>query len=488
MDRDPMNDGMRNTALALTVLLVAACASTRGLAPEASVKNVNDLASQRSLGQASVSPASWPDADWWKRFGDPNLDRLIGEALTGSPTLKVAAARTRKAMALAAVAGSSLAPQVNADFEATRERFSSRGLVPPPLGGTWNTQLQLQATLGWELDFWGRNRAAYESALGQAKAADVDAAAAQLGLSVNVAQAYVQLERAWRQRDIAEATLARREEIYALTRDRNAAGIDSRLELKQAESALPAAREQIAQLDEVIALTRNQLAALLGQGPDRGLAIERPAARALDRIALPTAVPAVLIGRRPDIVAERMRVEAARKDIAVAKAEFYPNVNLIAFIGLQSLGPSGFLSAASRMAGIGPAVTLPIFDAGRLRGNLAGKDADYDIAVEQYNQTLADALRDVVDQLASLRSVDAQRAQQAQAVAAAQDAYDLARLRYREGVGNYLQVLSAEQPLLAQQGLDVDLRAREVALSINLIRALGGGYGEAPSPVAAASH
>src|SRR5205823_8473166 len=125
------------------------------------------------------------------------------------------------------------------------------------------------------------------------------------------------------------------------------------------------------------------------------------------------------------------------------------------------------------MMGAGAAVTLPIFDAGRLRGNLAAKNADYDVAVEQYNQTLADAMRDVVDQLASFRSIDEQRAQQKQALATAQEAYDLALLRYREGIGNYLQVLSAEAPLLAQQSLDADLRARELALSINLIRALG---------------
>ena len=177
------------------------------------------------------------------------------------------------------------------------------------------------------------------------------------------------------QLDVAEATLSEREQIYALTRDRNAAGIDSRLELKQAESALPATREQIAQLQETIQLTRNQLAALLGQGPDRGLAINRPAATALAPVALPSALPAELLGRRPDIIAQRARVEAAQKDIASAKAEFYPNVNLIAFVGLQSLGGGGFLSAASRMMGFGPAVSLPIFDAGRLRANLAGRNA-----------------------------------------------------------------------------------------------------------------
>ena len=204
-------------------------------------------------------------------------------------------------------------------------------------------------------------------------------------------------------------------------------------------------------------------------------------------MALPSRVPAELLGRRPDLAAQRARVDAAGKDIAVAKAEFYPNVNLIAFVGLQSLGPAGFLAAASRMAGIGPAVTLPIFDAGRLRANLAGKDADYDIAVEQYNQTLADAMRDVVDQITSFRSVEEQRREQTLALSTAQEAYDLALLRYREGIGNYLQVLSAESPLLVQQSLDADLQARKLTLTINLIRALGGGFNEGTPQIASAA-
>ena len=452
--------------------------------------DANALAAQKSLAGTPVVAASWPRGDWWTALGDAELDRLIEEALAGSPTLKVAAARTRKALGLAETSKAALYPRVDASYEATRERFPEHGLVPPPAAGGWSTVHQLQATLAWELDFWGKNRAAYDSALGEAKAAEVDAYAARLALSANVAQAYVQLQRAYLQLDVAQTTLKEREQIFALTRDRNAAGVDSRLELKQAESALPATREQIAQLNETIALTRNQLAALLGQGPDRGLSIGRPDAHSLETVALPASLPAELLGRRPDLVAQRARVEAAQKEIAVAKAEFYPNVNLIAFIGLQSLGSAGFLSAASRTLGVGPAISLPIFEAGRLRGNLAGKNADYDIAVESYNQTLADALRDVVDNLASFRSVAEQRREQAQALSTAQEAYDLALLRYREGIGNYLQVLSAEQPLLAQESLDADLRSREILLSIDLVRALGGGFDDSASggvtaPVAA---
>jgi NodT family efflux transporter outer membrane factor (OMF) lipoprotein len=469
-----------------SALLLAGCASTNGLSPEASLNDANDLAARKVLSAATLSPSAWPRSDWWTAYNDPQLDALIDEALAKSPTLHIAEARTRKALAFAATQKAELYPQVNGDFEISRERAPEAGLTPPPLNGRWGTLYQLQATLDWELDLWGKNRDAYESALGRARAVDVDAYAARLALSVGIAQTYVQLDRAYLQLDVARATLKEREQIYALTRDRNAAGIDSRLEVKQAEAALPATREQIERLQETIDLTRNALAALLGAGPDRGLTIARPAADTLRQVALPSAIPAELIGRRPDIVAQRWRVEAAQKDIAGAKAAFYPDVNLVGLIGLQSFGAAGFLSAASRIVGLGPAVSLPIFDGGRLRGNLAGTNADYDIAVEQYNALLADALRDIADQLTSFASVEAQRREQAQAVADSQEAFDLAMSRYREGIGNYLQVLSAESPLLEQQSLDADLRARDLEISISLVRALGGGFAAPAGPFAAA--
>ncbi|MGH8140813.1 MAG: efflux transporter outer membrane subunit [Steroidobacteraceae bacterium] len=465
-------------AAALTATMLAACASTHGLGPQSSLAKPDNLATSEVLANTTVNAGAWPDTAWWTQFGDPQLDQLITEGLAGSPTLRVAAARTRAALAQADVAESTRYPQINAEADATRERFPEHALIPPPFAGNWDTLSQLQSTLSWELDFWGKNRSAYERALGEARARALDAQAARLALSSNIAHAYVQLERAYLQLDVAQATLEQREQIYKLTQDRSEAGVDSRLELRQAESALPAAREQIAQLEERIQLTRNQLAALLGQGPDRGQAIARPAASALTAVSIPSRVPSELIGRRPDILAQRWRVEAAAHGVDNAKAQFYPDVNLTALVGFQALGPAGLLAAASREVGVGPAVSLPIFDAGRRRGNLAARDSDYDVAVEQYNQRIADALRDVVDQLASFKSVDEQRLQQREGLATAQDAYDLATQRYREGVGNYLQVLTTESQLLAQRSLDANLRARSLDLSINLARALGGGCGD----------
>jgi NodT family efflux transporter outer membrane factor (OMF) lipoprotein len=187
-------------------------------------------------------------------------------------------------------------------------------------------------------------------------------------------------------------------------------------------------------------------------------------------------VPADLLGRRPDIVASRWRVEAAGRDIASAKAEFYPDVNLTALVGVQSVSLSRLMQSGSAIPTAGAALRLPILEGGRLRGALAGRDAEYDQAVEQYNQALSDALREVVDQLASLRSVQTQHAQAQEALASAEDAYGLAVTRYKAGIGSLLQVISVETQVLEQRALRAELRARELALSINLIRALGGGF------------
>ena len=462
---------------ALSLSLLAGCASTHGLAPQSTQLDPDRLAATATLKDAAlpVRADAWPGERWWGEFGDPQLSQLIEAGLAGSPTLRIAAARVRLAEAEVQAAGARQPPHLNADAETVRGRFADHGFLPPPLAGNYDTVFQLEATLSWSIDFWGKDRAAYEQTLGLRRAAQLDAAEARLSLSVNIAQLYVQLQQDFLSLDVAQEALRQREQIFQLTRDRNAAGIDSRLELKQAEAAVPAARERIEQLQEAAAHTRNALAALIGAGPDRALAITRPAAQALAAPALPAVLPAELIGRRPDVLAQRERIEAARQGVKSARADFYPNVNLLAFAGVMDIGPAGLFSWGNRQYGVAPAVTLPLFDAGRRRANLAAQDAQEDAEVERYNQAIADALRDVADQLTSLRSLGEQRGEQRTALAAAQEAYDLAVLRYREGVGNYLQVLSTETQLLAQRDLDAELSARSLLLSVNLIRALGGG-------------
>lgn len=472
--------GSRSLSVVAIAALLAGCADMQGIEPTAHMTSAAALQSATALARARLAEADWPQTDWWRRFGDPQLDRLEAEALASSPSLVIARARLDKARALAGIAGAARWPQLDASVSSTRQRYSEHGIVPPPLAGSWQTDSRAALEFGYEFDFWGKNRAALDAALGQAEATRVDAFGARLLLTVGVARAYVQLARIDDQLDIARSALQQREQITELTRRRVAAGIDTRVELKQAEAALPATRENIAALREAEALVRHQLAALLGQGPDRALAIERPQLlHASAKAALPTRLPADLIGRRPDVIASRWRVEVAAKDIDVAKAQFYPDIDLIAFVGVQSLGLSNFLHAGSGIAGVGPALRLPIFEGGRLRSSLRASDADYDAAVATYNATLVDALRDIGDRLAAARSVATQSDEQRIALADTREAYELAVLRYREGTGNYLSVLVAQAQVLAQQRLGADLHARAFDNQIDLIRALGGGFDDA---------
>ena len=460
----------------LVALALAGCASMRGLHTRATAVDPDRVNAAQSLSNVAFSPAAWPHEAWWTDLGDAQLDRIIADALSGQPGLRIAEARVRQAQAVAGVVGASLYPQANASLRSTRQRFSEDGTVPPPIAGSWQTINDLSLGLNYELDFWGKNRAAVNAELGRTHAAEVDLQAARLMLATALSRTYLRLDQAYAQRDLARDTLKQREQILELTRRRVAAQIDSQLELTQAEAALPATRERIAVLDESIALLGNQLAALQGKGPDAGRAIRRPQLAAVGAVSLPSSLPAELIGRRPDVVADRWRVEAASQDIAVAKARFYPNVSLNALVGLQSLGFDNFLDAGSRVLGIGPAISLPIFDGGRLRGNLGVRQAGYDAAVEHYNATVIAAVHDVVDQLVSLHWLQEQVQQQDQALQLSQRAYGLAQARYRSGLANYLQVLSAETQVLAQKQLMIASQSRQRELRLNLIRALGGGY------------
>jgi NodT family efflux transporter outer membrane factor (OMF) lipoprotein len=466
----------------LVIMLLAACVSSRGLHTHANALDPQNLAAKHSLSSVSFSTAAWPRKDWWIDFGDNQLSRLMSNALLGQPSLRVAEARIRAAQAASGIVESTLYPQVNGIATSTRRLFGERGTVPPPIAGTWQTINDVAMGASYELDFWGKNHAAVEAALDRTHATEVELHAARLVLTTTLARTYLRLDAAYVLRDLAEITLKQRGQTLELTRRRVAAEIDSKLDLAQAEAALPAARERIAALNETIALLNNQLAALQGKGPDAGLDVQRPRLAEVGIVQLPSDLPVELIGRRPDVVAGRWRVEAARQDIKVARALFYPNISLNAFVGLERLGFDEFLSAGSRVMGIGAALSLPIFDGGRRRGNLALNQAAYDASVESYNATLIDALHDVVDQLVSLHWLEARKREQAEALKFNQQAYDLSIRRYRSGVADYLHVLIAELQMLQQQRLIIESQASERELRLNLIRALGGGYAPTSSP------
>jgi NodT family efflux transporter outer membrane factor (OMF) lipoprotein len=373
------------------------------------------------------------------------------------------------------VADAAKLPQVTGSLDATRQRYTGNGAVPPPLAGSIRSSGTLQLSASWELDFFGKNQAALDAALGAARAAQADAEAARVLLASNVARSYFQLARINDQIAVAQRTLAQRNESLGLVRDRVRAGLDTQLELHQSEGALPEARQQIEALQEQAALAQHALAALTGQG-NQPVVRTQPSLAALKAMATPAQLPADLLGQRADIAAARWRVEAAGYDVKNAKAQFYPNINLLAFAGFSSIGLGRLIDGGSEQWGVGPAIRLPIFEGGRLRANLRGKTADLDAAVESYNAAVLDAIRDAADQVASSRSIARQQAEQRDAQASAESAYQIAVQRYKAGLGTYLNVLTAETAVLNQRRLAVDLQARSLETQVALVRAFGGGY------------
>jgi NodT family efflux transporter outer membrane factor (OMF) lipoprotein len=258
-------------------------------------------------------------------------------------------------------------------------------------------------------------------------------------------------------------------------------GLDTEGQRRQADAQVPAARADLAAIDEQIANTRTQLAALVGAGPDRGLTIARPVLAQLTPLTLPANASVDLVGRRPDIVAARLRAEAARQRIKVAKADFYPNVDLTGNYGVQSLGLKYFAQPDSLFGALGPAIRLPIFTGGRLEGAYRGARAEYDLAVASYDHTLGDALRDVADAVTDARALQVQIRDAKAALASAEDADRIATLRYRGGLSPYLNVLTAENTVLAARRNLADLQAQALSTDIALVRALGGGFIDAPA-------
>ncbi|SSW68432.1 efflux transporter outer membrane subunit [Achromobacter agilis] len=423
----------------------------------------------------TAQDTAWPDTQWWQRYGDPQLNALLDEALANNPSMSAAQARLAKANATVSSARAPLLPRVDANYSLTREHLSKDYVYPAPMGGSVVSDNRLALDFSYELDFWGKNRSRLKSAVSAQQAAAADAQAARNLLASATVRAYLNLQNAFAQRDVLNRVLAQRAEVLSLTQGRYKAGLDTQVEVKQAESSLAAGKVELTQTETTIAQLRNQVAALAGAGPQRGQSLA-PVALTAPAGGVPASVPLDLLGHRPDVTAAKWRAEAARHAIDSAKAEFYPNVNLVAFAGFQAMGTGNLPGPDARMAGIGPAITLPIFHGGELNANLAGRRADADLAVSDYNQTVLDAVHQVADALDGLRLLDQEKAEQRQAREAIDAAYDLAVKRYRAGMGNYISVLIAQTGVLTQARLDTDLRIRAYQLDASLANALGGGY------------
>lgn len=477
---------------AAMAFMLGACASPQGIAPAASAIRQVQLPAASNMSAANMPAArdAWPREDWWRAFGDAQLNRLMTQALADSPTLALAQSRTARAQAAVMLARAGGAPQATLNADATYGRQSENYVMPkPPLGkgGEYVGQGRAAVDFGLDLDLWGRNAALIRAADAQFDAGRYDHDAARLALTALIARSYVQLAAQHELQDILLATQKQRQAIRSLTDRRVQSGLDTRVEQKQAESGEAAVRADLEQLATSMQATRLQLAALAGQMPVAAREIGRPALAA-PAVSMPQNLPLDLLARRPELAALRARIEAALGEADAARAQFYPNINLAGFLGFQAIGLNHLLDAGSLVSGIGPAIHLPLFDSGRLRANYAGRVADVDGAIAQYNQSVLAAAQDVAEQLTRIAALSREEEATQTALAAAEEAYRLAMLRYRGGLAPYLSALTVETQLLTQRRAAAELRARRLDLQVALVRALGGGFQENAAPQANSKH
>jgi NodT family efflux transporter outer membrane factor (OMF) lipoprotein len=459
---------------AACLLGLAGCAQVPELGKPLETKSVDQLGTASTF---AAPAAAWPQDAWWQTYGDGQLDELMAEALRDSPDLAIAQARLRKAQGMAQAAGAPLMPQVTGNASITQQKQSYKYLTPQEaLPQGWHSYGVATLNFSWELDFWGKNHAALAAAISEQEATRAEAAQARLMLTTSIAAAYAELQHLYAVRDTSARALAVRSKTADLFRRRLDAGLETLSSVRQAEAREAAGEADLLLVDERLTLQRNAIAALLGAGPDRGLAIKRPNAVAAGAYGLPTHLALDLLGRRPDIVAARLRTEAAAQRIHQSKAGFYPSVNLLAYVGTLALGAGNLARAGSSMGGVGPAISLPIFNTEALQGQLRGAHAEYDAAVSLYNGTLSNALREVADAGASRKALDGELAATRKFVAAAADAHRITRDHYRGQLSSYLEVLNAEDNLLTAQRALADMESRALTLNIAMVRALGGGY------------
>jgi len=427
------------------------------------------------VGLAGVTAEPIADG-WWNSFKDPQLDRLMREGLKDSPTLLQARARLNEALAQTQSAQSKLLPSANLDASALYQRTPDNYLIPPPLAGHSFWMGQAGASLGWDLDFWGRQADALHGAQALAQSAQYDEDNARLLLAGAIAQAYVELYREYALKDIAQRSEAQRQNIVDITRRRVSAGLDTQLELRQAEGQLPQARVARAQAQAAADLAVHQLAVLTGQGADSYASIERPVFTVDAALPVPTALPINLLARRPDVLSARLNIQAADAQRQADKAAFYPDVNLRAIAGIGAFGMSNLLEWSARGYGAGPLISLPLFDGGRLRAQYRGSEAQLDAAIAGYNDTVLHAVQQTSDQITRLDALARERIDQQQTLEANEAAYRLAEERYRAGLASYLTVLSAETQVLTARQTMVDILANQAVARVTLLLAVGGSF------------
>jgi multidrug efflux system outer membrane protein len=422
--------------------------------------------------------AQLPKGEWWEAFGDPRLNALEAEAAASNQQLKAAVQQFAEARATVDLTRADFYPSVAVSGQYTRQRTSANSPLSTtgvPLGqsSTYN-DFAVPLDASYEFDLWGRVRRSVESAQAQAQASADDVGAVRLAVQAEVASDYFTVQTL----DSEEAVLRSSVEVFSkshgLTVDRRAGGVATDLEVAQAETVLKTTQAQLPEVALMRAQYEHALALLTGRTASQFKIAEStsPAAPPV----IPAGLPSELLERRPDISAAERRMAAANASIGVAKAAFFPSFQLNGLAGLDSISTGNLLSASSGLWALGPSLTLPLFEGGRLRAGLGLATATYLESVANYRQTVLAAFSEVEDSLAAQNLLSSQYEAEGEALLAARKQLELANNRYRDGLVTYLEVATAESTELNIEFSTVQIRGRQLAAAVNLVKSLGGGW------------
>jgi len=466
--------------LSATVLSLFGCAG--GIVPQATLLAPDDNSAGASITEAAArggsGDASQVQADpaWWKIYGDPQLDQLIERAALASPTMALAVTRIDRAQAALGIVSSEDLPSLTANGVALVEHYPDHYTYSSQYAGKAGSSGSLTVDAYYRLDFWGKRRQSEAAARERVRAAQAEADDARLLLETAIVDAYVGLDAAYRVRDIATNAISRRQGVVDLLRLRAKAGLATDIDAVQARESLTETRSEIDRLTGEIGRRRNQIASLMGETPAFGDQIARPKLALIGDPAPLSTIPATLLGYRPDIATARANVEAAGHEIGVAKAAFYPDIDIVAFAGFKSFDLGQLMRPGSTALGLGPALTLPIFDNGRLRSHLKQRTAEYDAAVLTYNQAVATALGQVANAIVTLRAERAQKREADEALDHWTHVVGLQKDRERHGLASGVDRLATETARLLSERRSAEADARIVLAQTALIRALGGAW------------
>ena len=421
----------------------------------------------------ATSQAAWPAPDWWRGFGSPELDALIAAARAANPDLAVAAARIRQADAQSRIAGAPLLPEAGFSGGASWRQTSvtARGQQIQADTRAYNTGL----TIGYEIDFWGKNRAAADAAQATALATRFDQQTITITVTASVAQTWFSALAARDRLDVANRNLADAQQTLRVIRGRLEAGTANALDVAQQETLVATQRARIPDLRNQMEQQLIALGILIGQ-PPAAVSVQPGTLTRLRRPIVAPGLPSELLARRPDVAAAEARLVAANANIRAARAAFFPSIQLTGSAGLQSVALSSLLGPGALVASLAAGITQPIFDGGTLRGRLDLSKAQQDELIALYRKAILEALTDTDSALTALRFHAEQERLQRDAVARAQRAADIARAQLAAGTVDLTAVLQAQLTVYsAQDSLALARQAYFLDL-IGLFRALGGGW------------